>query len=86
MSFLTQLERVTGSSVAGNFKKLGEMESVPAPGPLQESGGNGVFLVPYRMSSGVLRVVLSRLHQQRCKLSAQGDGMFKHSPDERLQS
>ena len=34
VSFLTQLERVTGSSVAGNFKKLGEMESVPAPGPL----------------------------------------------------
>ena len=41
VSFLTQVERITGSSVAGSFKKLGEMESVPAPGPLQESGGNG---------------------------------------------
>ena len=29
VSFLTQVVRVTGSSVAGNFKKLGEMESVP---------------------------------------------------------
>ena len=34
VSLLTQVERVTGSSVADHFKKLGEMESVPAAGPL----------------------------------------------------